>query len=77
MPESRNRTGHAYQQPADVPASQRTKGRVLWAILLAVFAALIAFFALGDNYVALAIIAAAGAVVGYFIGKAMEKDAKK
>ena len=77
MPESRNRPGHHYQQKADIPARQRVKGRVLWAILCAIFAVLIAVFAAGDNYLVLIIAAVAGGVIGYIAGKSMEKDAKK
>ncbi|HUR12129.1 MAG TPA: hypothetical protein VM012_12200 [Flavitalea sp.] len=75
MPESRKRAGHHdYKKPADIPAKQRTKGRILWAILLAVFATIFAYFAVGDNYKLLALIAVLGALVGYFIGRGMEKD---
>ena len=77
MPESRQRPGHHYQKPSDVPASQRVKGRVIWAILFAVFGVGIAFFALGDNWVALLIAALVGAAIGYYAGKSMEKDAKR
>lgn len=76
MPQSRQRAGHPYQKPADVPASQRVKGRVIWAILFAVFGLGIAFFAAGDNWIALLMGAMAGAAIGYFAGKSMEKDAK-
>jgi membrane protein DedA with SNARE-associated domain len=37
----------------------------------------IAFFALGDNWVALLIAALVGAAIGYYAGKSMEKDAKR
>ena len=75
MPESRNRPGHPYQAPADIPSSQRVKGRIMWAILFAVFASLIAFFSVGENYLVLALVAAGAALLGFVIGKAMEKDA--
>jgi uncharacterized membrane protein YfcA len=58
-----------------IPAKQRTNGRTIWAILFAVFATAIGFFAAGTNYMVLAIAAVAGAVIGYIIGKKMEKDA--
>lgn len=77
MPRSRQRQGHDYQKPADIPASQRVKGRVFWAILFAVFGLGIAYFAAGDNWLVLLIGAALGAVIGYYAGKSMEKDAKK
>ncbi|MDQ3277696.1 MAG: hypothetical protein M3Q06_05190 [Bacteroidota bacterium] len=76
MPQSRNRPGHQYQKPADVPASQRVRGRIIWAILFAVFGLGIAYFATGDNYFALALGALAGAAIGYYAGKSMEQDAK-
>ena len=75
MPESRNRPGHQYQQKADIPARQRVKGRITWAILLAVFGLLIAYFSVGDNYVVLLAVAVVSAAIGYFVGKKMEKDA--
>ena len=75
MPQSRNRPGHVHQKKADIPTRQRVKGRVIWAILFAVFALLIALFAAGDNYLVLALAAAAGAVIGFVVGKNMEKDA--
>ncbi|GAA4738213.1 hypothetical protein [Flavisolibacter ginsenosidimutans] len=78
MPQSRNRAGHHhYQKPSAIPASQRVKGRIIWAILFAVFAGLIALFAAGESYVALLIGVIIGAVVGYFVGKNMERDAKE
>ena len=78
MPESRSRPGHhPYQQPSDIPASQRTKGRITWGILLAVFGVLVAYFTAGDSYGALIAGGLVGFVAGYAIGKSMEKDAKK
>jgi drug/metabolite transporter (DMT)-like permease len=76
MPQSRNRPGHSYQKPADIPASQRVRGRIIWAILIAVFGVGIAFFAAGSNWLILTIGALVGAAVGYAAGKSMEKDAK-
>ena len=75
MAESRNRPGHHYQKPADVPSKQRVKGRVIWAILFAIFGLLMAYFATGDNYLILAIAAIASAAIGFIIGKNMEQDA--
>lgn len=75
MPESRKRPGHPYRKPADIPASQRTQGRVVWAVLLAVFVTLIAFLGVGTNWMVLIAAAVIGAMAGYFIGKAMEKEA--
>lgn len=77
MPQSRKRKGHPFKKPSDIPASQRTKGRILWAILIGVFSFLIALFAAGLNYVVLSIVLFAGALVGYFIGKAMEEQSRQ
>lgn len=77
MPESRKRPGHHYQKPADIPAKQRTKGRIVWAILFAVFGMAIAYFASDKNYIALTAGALIGATLGYMVGKNMEADAKK
>lgn len=76
MPQSRNRAGHQYQKPSSVPARQRVRGRIIWAILFAIFAGLIALFAAGESYVALAIGVIVGGAVGYVVGKKMERDAK-
>lgn len=75
MPESRNRPGHPYQAPADIPSNQRVKGRIMWAILFAIFGALIAYFSVGENYLILGLVAVVAALLGFVIGKAMEKDA--
>ncbi|RYZ30659.1 MAG: hypothetical protein EOO10_02040 [Chitinophagaceae bacterium] len=75
MPESRNRPGHHHQKKANIPSKQRVKGRVIWAILFAVFGLLIAFFSLGADYLILIIVAAASALLGYVVGKNMEHDA--
>lgn len=72
MPQSRKRPGHQYQKPADIPASQRVKGRIVWALLFAVFGFLIVFFA-SSNYIVPAIGAIVAAILGYYSGKAMEK----
>ena len=74
MPTSRNRKRAPRSRSSLVPASQRVKGRTIWSILLAVFGVIIAFFAAGLNYVAMAIGAVIGAVAGYFIGKKMVQD---
>ena len=75
MPESRQRPGHhPHQKPADIPSSQRAKGRVLWALLFGAFGLLFAFFASG-SYAAMAAGTALGAVIGFFAGKSMEKEA--
>jgi len=78
MPESRTRPGHhEHHEDSPIPSRQRAKGRTLWAILLAVLALGIAYFAAGPNYGLLAAAAIVGALLGYFMGKRMEKDAKK
>ena len=76
MPQSRHRPGHPYQKPADVPASQRVKGRIIWAILFAVFGLGIAFFAAGENWIILLLAALLSAAIGYYAGKSMEQDAR-
>jgi hypothetical protein len=77
MPQSRKRKGHPFKKPSDIPASQRTKGRILWAILIGVFSLLITLFAVGLNYIVLGIILVVGAFVGYLIGKSMEKQSRQ
>jgi membrane protein YqaA with SNARE-associated domain len=75
MAESRKRKTHQQKRTAEIPASQRAKGRVVWAVLIAVFAVIIAYFSAGDDWTVLAIAAIIGAVLGYFIGKSMEQEA--
>jgi len=74
MPQSRNRPGHPHHKEAAIPSRQRVKGRIFASILFAVFGLLIALFAAGKNYVVLAIVAAISAVIGYIVGKAMERQ---
>lgn len=75
MPQSRKRPGHhEHHQPSPVPAKQRTKGRIILAILLGVFGLVIAFFAAGTNYAVWVIGAFIGAFIGYVIGRNMERD---
>jgi membrane protein DedA with SNARE-associated domain len=45
--------------------------------LIGVFSLLIALFAVGLNYLVLAIAAVAGILIGYLIGKTMERQARK
>ena len=75
MPRSRKRPGHEFHKPADIPAKQRAKGRIVWAILFAVFGLAIAFFASDKNYIALVVGGVIGALLGYIVGKNMEKEA--
>jgi hydrogenase/urease accessory protein HupE len=77
MPQNRNRPGHPHHKQAAIPAKQRVKGRIFAAILFAVFGVLIAFFAAGNNYVVLGIVAIMSAVIGYAVGKAMEQDVSR
>ena len=75
MPSTRKRHGHhEYHKPSAIPSRQRTKGRSTWAILFGVFGLLIAFFAAGNNYWILGAGLVIGALIGYFVGKKMEKD---
>ena len=75
MPQSRKRPGHnEHVEPSAIPASQRTRGRIVWAVLFAIFALVAVYFVLPDNTYALIGAAVAGAVIGYFAGKRMEKD---
>jgi len=76
MPQSRKRPGHHYQKPSDIPSSQRTKGRIIWAILFAIFGVVMTLFATG-NITVLIIAGVAGGGLGYIIGKTMEQDANK
>jgi len=73
MPESKKRPGHPYQKPADIPARQRVKGKIMWAILFGVFGLLIAYFAAGANYMVLILATLVAGIIGYTIGKKMEK----
>jgi len=75
MPKSRKRHGHPHHQAGGIPASQRTKGRIIWAILFSVFAIVLTFFAAGENVIALIVAAVVGAGIGYLIGKNMERAA--
>jgi hypothetical protein len=76
MPQSRKRRGHRYQKPSDIPSSQRTKGRIIWAILFAVFGVVLTFFAT-DNYIVLIVAAIVAGLIGYAVGKNMEQAARE
>jgi hypothetical protein len=73
MPESRKRPGHPYQKPADIPARQRVKGKIMWALLFGVFGLLISYFAAGSNYKILIVATLVAGAIGYFMGMKMEK----
>lgn len=77
MPESRKRHNHPFQKPSGIPSSQRTKGRIIWSILLAVFGLVIAFFASNNNSIAIGGGGLIGAILGYFIGRNMEQASRK
>lgn len=76
MPQSRQRQGHHYQKSADVPSSQRVKGRIIWAVLFAVFGFAMVYFASEASWVVMLAGALVGALIGYIAGKSMEQDAK-
>ncbi len=73
MPQSRKRPGHQYHKPAAIPAKQRVKGRITWALLFGIFGLLIALFASG-NLIVWIMAAAIGAAIGYAAGKSMEQQ---
>ena len=73
MPQSRKRPGHQYHKPADIPAKQRVKGRITWALLFGVFGLLMALFASG-NFIVWVIAAVVAAAIGYAAGKSMEQQ---
>ena len=78
MPQSRKRHIHReHHQPASISGRQRTRGRITWAILFAVFGLLIGFFAAGGNYVVCLLGALIGGAIGYMIGRNMEEAASK
>jgi hypothetical protein len=79
MPQSKKRHGHHhYQKPTtNIPARQTTKGRIIWALLIGVFGLLIGAFASESGYAVMIIGAVAGSLVGYMIGKNMEKEAQR
>ncbi len=77
MPQSRKRKGHAFQKPADIPATQRTKGRFLWALLFGIFGLIMAWFGAGENYIVLVVAALGACIIGYFVGKKMEQEVGK
>ncbi|MEO6070848.1 MAG: hypothetical protein ABIN57_06255 [Chitinophagaceae bacterium] len=77
MPESKKRPGHhVHHNPSTTPGKPRSKGRIMWAVLLGVFGLMVAFFAAGSNYIALAAGAVVGGIIGYIIGKKMETEIK-
>ena len=78
MPQSRKRPGHHdYKKPAGIPTSQRTNGKITWALLFGVFGVLIAFFAAGLNYPVLVAGAVIAGLIGFAIGRSMEHAASR
>jgi uncharacterized membrane protein len=77
MAQKRKHHHHATPKHIDIPARQRTKGRIIWAILFAVFGIIITFFAAGNNYIVLIIAALISGLIGYAIGKNMEQAASE
>jgi hypothetical protein len=78
MPSTRKRHGHhEYHKPSAIPSGQRTKGRITWAILFGIFGLLITLFASGNNYWVIGTGVLIGALIGYIVGKNMEKDASQ
>ena len=76
MAESRKRKDSNQIRRADIPSSQRTTGHLLWALLVGVFGLMIAYFATSGGWTALITGAAIGAVVGWLLGRKMERDSK-
>ena len=76
MPQSRKRPGHHENRRSSAGGSrQKVKGRTILALLFSVFGLLIAMFATMENYYVWATGAIAGAVLGFVMGKNMEKEA--
>ncbi|MBK5273239.1 MAG: hypothetical protein JJE22_19730 [Bacteroidia bacterium] len=73
MPENKKQHGDPYPKHADIRYSQRVKGKITWAILFGVFGLLISYFAAGPEYIIISVATVAAAIIGYFIGKKMEK----
>jgi len=76
MARNKKRKGRPYRKSSTTIAPrQRVKATTIWALLFAIFAMLIGFFAAGLNYVVLIIAGITGAALGYFIGRSMEAQA--
>jgi uncharacterized membrane protein YfcA len=75
MPQSRKRAGHRYQKPSDIPAKQRTKASTILALFFAVFTGIVSYFS-DAGYITILFFTLAGALIGFFVGKAMVRDAK-
>jgi uncharacterized membrane protein len=77
MAQKRKHHHHSTPKHIDIPIRQRTKGRIIWAILFAVFGLVLAFFAVGENWIVLVIAAIVAGLIGYAIGKNMEQAASE
>ena len=77
MAQRRKHHHHATPKHIDIPASQRTRGRIIWAILFAVFGLVLTYFAAGDNWIVLVIAAVVAGVIGYVVGRNMEQAASE
>jgi len=77
MAQKRKHHHHATPKHIDIPKTQRTKGRIIWAILFGVFGVVLTFFAAGDNWIVLVIAAIVAGVIGYVVGKNMEQAASE
>jgi hypothetical protein len=77
MAQRRKHHHHATPKHINIPPRQRTKGRIIWAILFAVFGALITFLAAGDNYIVLISVTVIAGLIGYAIGRNMEQAASE
>lgn len=79
MPNSKKRKGHHPHHPQDhlsTAPKQKASGHLVWSVLIGLFAVLIGWMAAGSNWYVLAGCAVAGAGVGYFVGKSMERTMK-
>ncbi|MEI6950564.1 hypothetical protein V9K67_25495 [Paraflavisolibacter sp. H34] len=82
MSHSRKRAGHPVpvhpaSKPTHAPVKQRANGSMLFAFLFGAFGLLIALFAANAHPAALVAGALAGAAIGYYIGRNMEKEMAK
>ena len=76
MPRSRKRPGHhEHRKPSDIPASQRTKGRITMAVLFGIFGLLITLFAAAGNLVVIIAGTLFAVMLGYAVGRNMERTA--
>lgn len=80
MPNSKKRKGHHPHHPQNALSSapkQKASGHLIWSVMIGLFAVLIGWMAAGSNWIVLGLCAIAGAIVGYFVGKSMERTMKE